>query len=522
MRLPRAGQTARSGRAWAAARVPARTWARGERTGRSDDEPTPKGPEPDRGQRYRHRARTTVAVFAGRLAGWLSRRLGVGSGSVIAGRAAMFVYRDVLAGLAQGRTIAIVSGTNGKTTTSHLLATALAERGPAAHNAAGSNMTDGAVAALIAAPRARLAVLEVDELHLAAVLDATRPDLLVLLNLSRDQLDRVSEVRRTARAVREVVARHRDTAVVANVDDPLVAWPAHAAARVEWVSPGARWQADSLACPACGHRLTRHPQHPEPRPKPDDHPAPDHPPRDRSDSGGRAGWSCSRCGLHRPTPRWWWSSGDGDDALDEPVVHWPGGAPVALRLSLPGQVNLGNATFALAAAAHLGTDPSSAAARLAGVRAVSGRYAQLSYRDRQIRALLVKNPAGWSETLDMLVAHRPLLIVINAREADGRDVSWLWDLPVETLRQRPIAVAGSRAADLGVRLGYAEIPHYTDPDPLSALDHLPVGDVDALANYTAFLDLQHHLTEDSATRRGSRSATEAGCSTTSRVATSGH
>jgi hypothetical protein len=94
----------------------------------------------------------------------------------------------------------------------------------------------------------------------------------------------------------------------------------------------------------------------------------------------------------------------------------------------------------------------------------------------------------------MLAANRPVLVVMNAREADGRDVSWLWDLPVEALRGRAVAVAGERAADLGVRLSYAEIPHHADPDPLAALESLPAGEVDAVANYTAFRDLQQSLT----------------------------
>jgi hypothetical protein len=85
-------------------------------------------------------------------------------------------------------------------------------------------------------------------------------------------------------------------------------------------------------------------------------------------------------------------------------------------------------------------------------------------------------------------------VVITAREAAGRDVSWLWDLPVEALRGRAVAVAGERAADFGVRLSYAEIPHHTHPDPLAALETLPTGDVDAVANYTAFRDLQQSLT----------------------------
>ena len=447
--------------------------------------------------------RTRVAVAAGRLAACISRRLRIGAGSVIGGRLALRISPDVLARLADGRTSVVVTGTNGKTTTSHLVAAALAGRGPVAHNAAGSNMLDGAVAALAAAPRSQLCVLEVDELHLGPVVDAVRPDVLVVLNLSRDQLDRVSEIRSTARAVAGVLVGHPETLVVANVDDPMVVWAVRAAARVVWASAGATWQADTLACPTCGHRLTRE--------------------RHGLLSGS---WCCSHCGLTRPLPEWWWEpdqqqrrdqpsgdekstpyqSGQEQSGQERPVdpaggsadghflVHRRGGAPVPVSLGLPGRVNAGNATVALVAAAAIGTDPATAARHLAAVREVAGRYGRLTYRGRLVRSLLVKNPAGWGEALDMLAADRPVLVVINAREADGRDVSWLWDLPVEALRGRAVAVAGERAADLGVRLSYAEIPHHTRPDPLAALETLPAGEVDAVANYTAFRDLQQSLT----------------------------
>ena len=437
---------------------------------------------------------------------------------MIGGRVAIRLCPDVLARLAVGRTSMVITGTNGKTTTSHLVAAAISGRGPVAHNAAGSNMPDGAVTALMEAAKARLCVLEVDELHLGPVVAAVGPDVVVLLNLSRDQLDRVSEIRSTARKVAAVLAGHPETMVVANADDPMVVWAVGAAARVVWVAAGGAWQADTLACPRCGQPLSRQP-----------------------DGERSVSWSCRHCGLRRPDPQWRWEADQPDpyhkkprdpqqqreedrlhrqsserarqerasyvpvgDSRSSPeqidvrgvwgfVVHHRGGAPVRVWLGLPGRVNAGNATMALAAAAALGTDPAAAAARVAAVRGVAGRYGRLAYRNRRVRSVLVKNPAGWGEALDMLTADGPVLLVINAREADGRDVSWLWDVPVEALRGRAVAVAGERAADLGVRLSYAEVPHITHRDPLAALEALPAGEIDAVANYTAFRDLQQAL-----------------------------
>ena len=431
---------------------------------------------------------------------------------MIGGRLALRLCPDILDRLAAGRTSVLITGTNGKTTTSHLVAAALAGRGPVAHNATGSNMRDGAVAALMVETRARLCVLEVDELHLGPIVDAVRPDVVVLLNLSRDQLDRVSEIRSTARAVADVLGKSPGTLVVANVDDPMVVWAANATARVVWVAAGASWHADTLACPRCGHQLSR------------------------GREGGAAGsWSCSHCGLTRPRPRWWWEpdqlqrgnqqsstaprshdhtrdqqsgqAGGGPAAPGFLIRHGATAPPVRVSLGLPGRINAGNATMALAAAAAIGTDPITAAPRLASVREVAGRYGRVDYRGRLVRTLLVKNPAGWGEALDMLGAG-PVLVVVNAREADGRDVSWLWDLPVEVLHGRIVAVAGERAADFGVRLSYADIPHHTHPDPLVALETLPTGELDAVANYTAFRDLQKALSSKGRARARTRSRSD--------------
>jgi UDP-N-acetylmuramyl tripeptide synthase len=384
---------------------------------------------------------------------------------VIAGRVALALRPDLLGLLADQHATVVVTGTNGKTTTSHLIVAALGGPEAMAHNAAGSNMPDGAVAALMAAPTARRAVLEIDELHLGDVLGPLRPRVVVLLNLSRDQLDRSSEVRGTADTIRRALAAHPGSTVVANADDPMVVHAVGDVPRAVWVAAGNTWRADTRSCPACGDLLVRDPVDPTSGP-----------------------WWCTTCTLRRPEPEWWslWTS-------DGSTVRHRDEVPVDLRLALPGRANLANATMALAAARCLGTATRDAVPRLEGVREISGRYGLVVHHEHRMRVLLVKNPAGWREAVDVLAPGRPVLVVINSREADGRDVSWLWDLAVDALGDRPVAASGARAADLGVRLGYAEVAHHTEADPLSALARLPAGDVDVLANYTAFVDLHHRL-----------------------------
>ena len=395
--------------------------------------------------------RAATALGVGRLAGELSRRSGLGAGGTVGGRVALALDSRALARLAEGRRVLLVTGTNGKTTTAHMLAAALRTTGPVAHNSSGANMTEGVLSALLASPDAPTAVLEVDELHLRAVAAATRPAVVALLNLSRDQLDRGPEVRVVARELTGALAISPGTRVVANADDPVVV---HAARDVEhpvWVAAGTPWLADAGTCPSCGEPLVT----------------------------GAVDWSCG-CGLRRPQPQW--------DLVEGGVRHPGGWTP--LRVSLPGRFNLGNAVMAMAAADVGGSvAPASAAAAIERLRTVAGRYAVVRRGPHTLHLLLAKNPAGWTAALPLLAEAASLLLVVNAREPDGRDTSWLWDVPFERLPAAPVVAAGERAADLGLRLDYAEREHRTEPDPLAALDLLPPGDVHVVANYSAFRNL---------------------------------
>jgi len=196
-------------------------------------------------------ARSSAAIAAVTVVNRLSRALGQGSGTVAGGRAGLLVDPGLLATLAAGRRVALVTGTNGKTTTTRLLAAALAGPegdDPPVSNDTGANMPAGHVAALAGAPDARVAVLEVDEGYLGRLITEAAPDVVVLLNLSRDQLDRIAEVRMLVDRWRTSLAGLArptpgggGTVVVANADDPMVAFAAAAAPEVCWVGAGQVW-----------------------------------------------------------------------------------------------------------------------------------------------------------------------------------------------------------------------------------------------------------------------------------------
>lgn len=389
------------------------------------------------------------------MAGALSRKLGFGEGAVIAGRVTLTLDRRVLRRLAAGRRVVLVTGTNGKTTTAHLLAAALRTSGVVAHNDTGANMLDGAVAALVASPDATMGVLEVDELHLAQMAVAVSPEAILLLNLTRDQLDRSTEVAVVAASIQHALEAQPQALVIANCDDPVVAAVVEGQQRVQWVAFGSNWLGDSTLCPRCDEPLSRE----------------------------QATWACSSCGLRRPEAHWCFQDG----AVVGPHTRVP------LALELPGQHNRGNAAAAVAAATALGLSPAVAASAMEGVRSVAHRYALVQRGAQRLTLLLAKNPASWRQTLPLLKKADGLLLAVNAREADGRDTSWLWDIPFEDLSPRPVVATGDAAPDVGLRLFYAGIQHHTVADPLAALNELPPGDVAVVANYSAFTALWQGL-----------------------------
>jgi UDP-N-acetylmuramyl tripeptide synthase len=190
----------------------------------------------------------------------LSRATGRGDGAVIGGKIGLMIDPNLLANLAAGREIALISGTNGKTTTTRLTAAAIGVRGEVATNSFGANMPTGHTSALAKAGHTPYAVLEVDEHYLPQVIAATSPKVIALLNLSRDQLDRAKEVAMMAQLWRDTLAHH-PVHVVANADDPMITWAANATlaagGRVTWVAAGQRWHDDSWVCPECGAHIER-------------------------------------------------------------------------------------------------------------------------------------------------------------------------------------------------------------------------------------------------------------------------
>ncbi|MGW5308488.1 MurT ligase domain-containing protein [Nocardia thailandica] len=401
--------------------------------------------------------RGRLALRAAAAASWASQKAGRGKGSMIGGLIALKIDPSIMTQLGRGRRTVLVTGTNGKSTTTRMTTAALGTIGRVATQADGANMDAGIVAALSANQGMPLAAIEVDELHLPHVADALDPAAIVLLNLSRDQLDRVGEINMIERRLRAGLERHPNAVVVANCDDVLVASIAYDHPNVVWVAAGGGWAVDATSCPRSGEPILWEGEH----------------------------WRSTGADFSRPQPDWWL---EGEDLCG------PGGFRKTLHLALPGRANRGNAAQAVAAAVAIGAEMAKATEATGTVREIAGRYRTVTVGEHDARLLLAKNPAGWQEALSMIDHDSAgLVIAVNGQVPDGEDLSWLWDVRFEHFEGVQVVAAGERATDLAVRLTYAGVEHTLVPDPLRAIASCPPGHVEVLANYTAFRDLNRDL-----------------------------
>jgi lipid II isoglutaminyl synthase (glutamine-hydrolysing) len=427
--------------------------------------------------------RRAVGALA-RAAGGISRRAGVGGGTSISGlvleRGDPGFVRRRAGRLSDG--VVLVSGTNGKTTTTAMIACILEAGGsPVVTNASGANLFRGVAASLLQAPAgATVGVFEVDEGALPRMVREVRPTVLVLTNVFRDQLDRFGEPESVAALLREAAAAlPPDATVVVNADDPLLAHEIVGRRVVHFgvaPTPGeAPDGGDPEICPVCGAGLAY----------------------DGRTVAHLGEARCPACSWRSPIASVV-ATVTGPRRLDGMRLDIAGE-----RVALPmgGLHNAYNAAAAVAAARAMGRPVGEAVAALTRVQARFGRAETLEVGGRPVWIALMKNPAGAGVVIEQVVEEPDVgavLVAVSDRWADGRDVSWIWDADFEALAATGVAVVagGRRAADVAVRLKYAGIlPSATAADPAAALEAVvttaPGGRSAAvLATYTAMLDLR--------------------------------
>jgi lipid II isoglutaminyl synthase (glutamine-hydrolysing) len=430
-------------------------------------------------------------VAAARAAAGLSRRAGAGGGTSLPGKLLLRMAPDAIARLSSGLSGGVValSATNGKTTTAKMLAAMLEPELRLCRNAAGANLASGVASALIRCRDADVGVFEVDEAALEDVAPALQPRVLGLGNLFRDQLDRYGELELVAARWRRISAG--PWRLVRNADDPLVAaLPAGEGSLSYGIDdpavalPGLPHAADSKWCAACGGRLQYEAVY----------------------LGHLGVWGCPACGNARPAldVAATGITFDGLAGADFTLVTPVGERRV--RMPLPGLYNVYNALAAAAMACALGgVALERIAAGLEAFGPAFGRFERVTTDDGEAVLVLSKNPAGANEVIRTL-AHDPgpkrLVVALNDRIADGRDVSWIWDVDFELLAPavESVVTSGTRAAEMAVRLKYAGVDPAVmrvEPDLAAALDAaVSAGDGPAyvLTTYTAMLELRGALT----------------------------
>jgi lipid II isoglutaminyl synthase (glutamine-hydrolysing) len=436
----------------------------------------------------------TLEVAAARSVGALSRLAGRGGGTTLPGKLLTSVDRgavDRLAARLPNGSV-LVSATNGKTTTTAMVATIL--RGRLAYNHSGANLLSGVASTLLASPGAELGLFEVDEAALPEVARRVRPRIVALGNLFRDQLDRYGELELVADRWRAAIAELPDALLVVNADDPLLAElasghertvtyglddPRHARGTLQHA-------ADSTYCRSCGA------------------------PYEYSAAyvGHLGEYRCPHGHFSRPRL---------DVAAREIELLGLEGSEFTLvtsegesrtRLPLPGLYNVYNAVAAAAIARALGATQLEIVAGLERFVAAFGRFERIPVGDRRLLILLIKNPAGANEAVGTLLGASPprlAFVALNDETADGKDVSWIWDVDFEPLLAEldGAIVSGSRAAELALRFAYGGLDRSrieVVPELEQALDRglelTPAGgELVALPTYTAMLALRGIVAE---------------------------
>lgn len=388
---------------------------------------------------------------------WVGKLISLGlqftgkKGTTLPGKIAHGLDPDIMKHLSVAYTegIIMVTGTNGKTTTANLLASILREAGKTfAFNQAGANLVTGITGALIrntrwsGLSRTKLALLEVDEATVPKFCEQVSPSLAIVTNFFRDQLDRYGELDTTVRMVRESLPKK--TVLVLNADDPLVAQFGTDHAQVIYY--GVERTPDSVSesqetrearfCPVCGTELNYSLFH-----------------------YGQLGiFNCLGCGFHRPEPQILAQ----DICSEEGLLHFRADRN-SFTIALQGYYNLYNALSALTAARQLGVNDALIENGLRGFIPQAGRMERFYLPEGEITLTLVKNPTGFNQVIQtMLGVNKPLriLIGINDLAADGRDISWLWDVNFERLGTQEASInqvicTGLRAEDIALRLKYA-------------------------------------------------------------------
>ena len=367
--------------------------------------------------------RLTFAIAVAKSAGFASKLIG-NKGETLPGRILLALEPEAISLLAANKKVILISGTNGKTSTTKAVATIVRQLGNVTTSGSGSNLSWGAAGALMS--RAEYAVLEIDELHLPTIIAQTDPEIVLLLNLTRDQLHRMHEVKRVSDRWHVECTEASNTIFIGDIDDPYINYAIVNATNSVRVSFGGRVHPDGAACPRCGSYL----------------------------KWVGSNYSCS-CGLTNK---------------------------ISDRKFKKGSAAFRNAALANVVGEVLETKP------IKFKETELERSMTKEFSGKKAHFRLTKNPASWSEALS--AEHKSeVILVLNSRQVDGIDTSWLWDISFKSLKGKKVIVCGERGMDMAYRLHVEGIENALVNNFDEAIALVKKKEVSVLAAYTAFFEL---------------------------------
>lgn len=436
-----------------------------------------------------------LAKLAGKSSYWFLHNVLKG-GTSFPGKLAMNIDPQVLNTLAKGYETIIVTGTNGKTMTTALIVNALKEKyGDILTNPSGSNMQQGIVTAFLAHKKKRvkrkIAVLEVDEANVRMVTELLHPKTFVLTNIFRDQMDRYGEIYTTYEKIIDGIKLAPEAKIIANGDASIFS-------SVELPNPKvyfgfslpndkpendfkASVNTDGVLCPSCNQILHYH----------------------SLIYANLGNFFCPSCGYQHPKLSY---------TVDQIIKQTPNSSTFRMgkqeyAINIGGTYNIYNALAAFAVAREYGLTEDEVADAFAKNKRIFGRQELITYADKELNLILVKNPVGLDEVLHMLNTESEdysMVTLLNANHADGIDTSWIWDADYEGLDKtkiKKVLVGGQRWHDMGFRLeiaGFDPGEMLINPDDDSLIEEiktLPTKKVYILSTYTAMLALRKKMAE---------------------------
>jgi len=398
--------------------------------------------------------RKIVAILVGKLIIIMSRIAG-NQGSTLPGKLSSRIYPPLLKELSHNtyKDTFIVTGTNGKTTTTNMAAAILKAQGSSyVHNQAGANMVNGITTAFIRQTNLTgtkpfdYALLETDEANVPLLLEVIKPRFILITNFFRDQLDRFGELDHTINLIKEAV-KGLDIELVLNADDPLESHFSRETGLRCWYYGFADTEYDSFEglenregrhCVMCGQELEYL----------------------RFHYAQLGVFNCPRCGNHNPAPDF-----IGSDLRMTPNITFNIDA-MMIESPFQGFYNAYNILAAVSLARLAGIDYPVIQKALAEFQPQAGRMETFNIKEKKVILILVKNPTGLNQSLSMLALDgktKNLFIALNDNAADGRDISWIWDADVEVIASEAdlinkVICSGQRSGDMAVRIKYADIP----------------------------------------------------------------